>query len=662
MAPEKARRSTRSKSASGLQTRSPSPAAPNDQQGDSRSRPSLSARHNNNKTLPPKVIRRDSTEGGQETETSEVRNNENLNTQPKEGIDSSPNPSQSTFHNHLSEKDSSAAPVGSDLGDNRGKEHGSEGAVKLSQEHIAETLTQVLAELKDIKGHISKIDKLEEATVSLTKEISGVVNRTIEIETAVSSNAARLREVDDELITLKATVQKQKETISNTEKWKEEAAQETNKAVAHMNDLVGRQQKQVDTFNSNTQKLQQHILSEVDRKVSVVKKELKEEYQIEMNTFKKEIKKENKNEMNEFKNELKKENKNEMSTLKNELKKDMNCQKLKNQAYNNRQNLVVIGLQPDSKKSDLELTVELCQSLGVAEAGIATVYRLGRQHEQNSGYVRPLMVKFTDVEQRNLVWRKRMGITSENDSHKIRIQADLPKPLREGLQVMQRVVKAASKIPEFESAKINDYSLQVNDKSYQVTDLENLPRQLRPSTLSMPQSDAAMVFFTKHAFMSNHHLSDFKIEGDTYHSVEQYLAVCRAKLAGNQPLINRAKASQDPIQAKHILNALREDHPEVWDEKVKDTIMEALRAKFSQNRSLRDKLCNTGQLTLGEASKNPRWGIGMDLSDEEVLNTEKWLKDGNLLGKSLMEIRDELQKGRPAGKNKPKKDNRKGSN
>lgn len=345
--------------------------------------------------------------------------------------------------------------------------------------------------------------------------------------------------------------------------------------------------------------------------------------------------------------------------LKEDIKKEAKCQSLKSQAYNNRHNLVIMGLKAQDQKSDLNLALELFRTLGAGDVDVAAAYRLGRQREEDRDYIRPLVIKFNNIEHRNMVWKKLLDITSEDGSHKIRIQADLPKPLREGIQVIHRVVKAATKIPEFESAKINNYQLEINDKTYQVSDLENLPKQLRPSTLSTPHSDTAMVFFTKLSFMSNHHLSNFKIDGESFHSVEQYLAVCRAQLAEKPNFIDRARKSRDPIQAKHILHALREDHTAIWDGKVEDVIMKALRAKFSQNRSLKDKLLNTGQLILGEASRNPCWGIGMDLSDSEVLNTEKWLSTGNLLGESLMKVCEELQQERAATGNRPKKESRK---
>lgn len=81
--------------------------------------------------------------------------------------------------------------------------------------------------------------------------------------------------------------------------------------------------------------------------------------------------------------------------------------------------------------------------------------------------------------------------------------------------------------------------------------------------------------------------------------------------------------------------------------------MEGLRGKFLQNPHLCDYLTNTGNLTIGEASTNPRWGIGMDLNNAEVLDGNKWLETGNLLGRSLMKLRKELRQGPGAPPSKP---------
>lgn len=107
-------------------------------------------------------------------------------------------------------------------------------------------------------------------------------------------------------------------------------------------------------------------------------------------------------------------------------------------------------------------------------------------------------------------------------------------------------------------------------------------------------------------------------------------------------MIQRALHASDPVKAKAVLNALSKDHPQEWDNEIGTIILEGLRAKFSQNVILKNCLCATGGREIGEASLNEKWGIGLTLDSPEVLDVLKWNVNGNLLGKSLMQIRQEL--------------------
>lgn len=136
--------------------------------------------------------------------------------------------------------------------------------------------------------------------------------------------------------------------------------------------------------------------------------------------------------------------------------------------------------------------------------------------------------------------------------------------------------------------------------------------------------------------------SNFTINDQHFQSMEQFLAVRRAELSGKEDMIYRAKKAHDPVIAKHILNALKDDQPQVWAQSLEKTALEGLRAKFGQNSHLQEYLISTKKFVLGEGSKNATWGIGLDLSDPDVLDHSKWSTSGNLLGKSLMKIRAEF--------------------
>lgn len=209
--------------------------------------------------------------------------------------------------------------------------------------------------------------------------------------------------------------------------------------------------------------------------------------------------------------------------------------------------------------------------------------------------------------------------------------------------MLHRVAKAVTASEKYKSAMVRDYALLWNGREYSPSQLETLPGPLRPSTLATRKSDQAMVFFSRHAALSNHHPSIFKVQGTTYHNMEQFLAHKRATLSGQEDKIQKALNARNPGEAKFILNSLKDDHVKDWEEKAEVWATEGIRAKFQQNENLAKALCNTGNRQLGEASRNLRWGVGMDLNNQDVLDCTKWPAASNLLGRILMKIREEIQ-------------------
>lgn len=197
---------------------------------------------------------------------------------------------------------------------------------------------------------------------------------------------------------------------------------------------------------------------------------------------------------------------------------------------------------------------------------------------------------------------------------------------------------------EFKTASVRDFAVVLHGKSYTPAQLETLPFPLRPSTLATKKSDHALVFFTKLSVLSNHSPSDFTIQNKLFSNMEQYLAYNRAETSQQHDLAERALQTKDPVQAKFILNSLRNDHDQDWQRVREEITMVGLRAKFTQNPHLADYLKSTSAYQLGEASKNLVWGVGITLDDENILDTDKWIDSGNLLGELLMKVRSELLK------------------
>jgi ribA/ribD-fused uncharacterized protein len=101
--------------------------------------------------------------------------------------------------------------------------------------------------------------------------------------------------------------------------------------------------------------------------------------------------------------------------------------------------------------------------------------------------------------------------------------------------------------------------------------------------------------------------------------------------------------SSDPKKIKQLGRQVKGFTQSKWDE-VKYRIMyDANLHKFTENHDLEQKLLDTGDKYLVEASPTDKvWGIGMRKTDPDFLDQSKW-KGTNLLGKVLMEVRKYLQ-------------------
>lgn len=543
----------------------------------------------------------------------------------------------------------------------------------LLQEGALLTLT---SELKAIRSRMDTLDKIELSLSTLVTQFGGLAERTTKVESKVDSHTSSITKVNEAISSLKEEVNLQGSALAKLTTIKSDLFKQNkdvkadlvkqNKGITkEMNQLLDQQRGQVDSFISTTARIEKNISErvEISLEEKLEKKLVKKLEDRLEEKLKKELEKKLENRCEENISErVRTSLEEEMERgLEAKLEEKINArlaeraeekdkqisnvssfQSLKDQAFSKRHNIVVMGLEEDDNRSVSSAVKDFLKSFGVDKIGIRDAYRIGQRQSDNTSYRRPIVVEFYHLSDRNKVWRKRRQIPSVEGELNVRIQADLPKLLRDEINILYRIKRAASNFPEFQSASISDFALQLNGREFSPFNLELLPLPLRPSTISNPRSGEAVVFFSKYSPLSNHHPSPFTLQGQSYQNLEQYLAVQRATVSGQESTIRRASAATDPKEAKGILRSLRESHPQDWAEKVENVTLEGLRAKFSQNAHLLSFLKNTKSLQIGEASRDVRWGIGLELNDPAVLDISKWNSSGNLLGKCLMKVRDEL--------------------
>lgn len=339
---------------------------------------------------------------------------------------------------------------------------------------------------------------------------------------------------------------------------------------------------------------------------------------------------------------LKEQLTNKVERSKGALREEIREDFMEEQSVSREKNLIIMGLQEPSEGSeDRDLVKTLFKDrLGISNVDIETLYRMGKPGGTGP---RPLMLKFHRLPDRNRVWFSKSKLKKER-SRKIWLQEDLPKPMKVAQRNLYQAFKKARSMPDsFKSVQLRGTRLILDGKAYGEKDMESLPPALHPASLATRQDGAVVVFFGKASPLSNHHPSEFQLEGHLFSTMEQFLAWRRAKVSGKKALINRALASTNPVVCKGILNELREDKKAKWEEILDEVVTCGLRAKFEQNPELAQFLLDTYPKTLGEASLNKRWGIGLPLNSPNAFDTTKWAKEGNLLGKKLSEVRDHLR-------------------
>lgn len=378
---------------------------------------------------------------------------------------------------------------------------------KLSKEtkdlnsEVARVANTMEKQQKSITSASEDIKKMQNKVTSLhnnTDEVKKLQNKVAALQKTVAEQdriiqrlqkPEEAQKMKEDILALQQAVEKQKDTMLTLQKIKDDFAGTSRKTVKEMNGLIQAQGQQVEEFRAIRENVQ-HDLQ-------------KHEDQIEG--------------LQAFKTELKEDTQKQI----HQASPDFSYESLKDKAFNGRNNIVIIGLPEQNSRSVYSVVGNFFKNdLKLNRVEIREAYRLGQPPKEGSTHIRPLMVKFWRTMDRNLIWKKRNSIPQTDGSPRIKIQADLPKQLRDDLFILYKVADAASSMEEYQNAVVRDYALILNGESYTAKQLELLPIPLRLSSLAVKISEEAIAFFSRHSILSNHFPSTFQLQDKTFHSME----------------------------------------------------------------------------------------------------------------------------------------------
>jgi len=156
-------------------------------------------------------------------------------------------------------------------------------------------------------------------------------------------------------------------------------------------------------------------------------------------------------------------------------------------------------------------------------------------------------------------------------------------------------------------------------------------------------TDRHVFFFGKQDVFSQWHPCLFEMDGINFNCSEQAMMYYKALVFKDEESVKKILLSKNPKDQKALGRKVKNFDKGAWDKEKIKVVTIVNYAKFSQNPILKQKLMETGDRILVEASPYDRiWGIGLGVSADGIDDPKNW-KGKNLLGKSLVSVRSMIR-------------------
>ncbi|NLR74572.1 NADAR family protein [Leeia aquatica] len=153
-----------------------------------------------------------------------------------------------------------------------------------------------------------------------------------------------------------------------------------------------------------------------------------------------------------------------------------------------------------------------------------------------------------------------------------------------------------------------------------------------------------LLFWQADSIFSNwYQPSVFELHGQTFRNGEAGMMYQKARLFGDQAIMQRILDNQDPRTVRDLGRKVEGFDERVWTAQREQLVFEVCLAKFRSNPQLQVEMLASGDRQLVEASPYDRiWGIGLAPDNPLAQQPRHW-RGLNLLGQTLMRVRDVLR-------------------
>ena len=269
------------------------------------------------------------------------------------------------------------------------------------------------------------------------------------------------------------------------------------------------------------------------------------------------------------------------------------------------------------------------------KADLVCCSRIGR-YQMNRA--RPISVTLSKYDNKETIMKNK-----KNLSDGIYINDKCPIEVRRNRDKSSPILRLVKSLPHYqEKCKMSGDKLSINAVSYTVNNLNKFSPDLAPYLMVQKENMEYIAFHGEHSPWSNFHLSPFMLNGQQYHSAEQWIQFQKAMLFGDSHTANQILQSSMPQECKRLSHYIHRIDHEKWRNEGFDLCLDGLCAKFTKNKDLIAMLKTTEPKLLVEVSNDRLWGAGIPLKDSQVLNDKRWNSKG-WLSNMLTIIRDEYR-------------------
>ena len=226
---------------------------------------------------------------------------------------------------------------------------------------------------------------------------------------------------------------------------------------------------------------------------------------------------------------------------------------------------------------DAENETELKQSAQNME--IRWAKRIGKY---NNNYDHPISVEFTLKHDADYIIENKSYLEKG-----IFVDQEYTSDIEYNRKVLLPILRAAQNHEDYSGrCQMDKDKLVIRGRKYTLANLNQLPEDLSPFSVTSKENDACVGFFGALNPLSTFHPAKFEVNDEEFISSEQYIQSRKAEHFSDHSSYQKIMNAGSSLECKTLARNIRNYDRQKWEKVAKDVCRPGIHAKFLQNPPL----------------------------------------------------------------------------